>query len=329
MEYLDLLERYLFAIGQYLPAARREDILAELRGNLSEQIADREEQLGRPVWEAELVALIREHGRPSVVAAEYAPQQPVVGAEMLPYYWMTLRKVLPVIAAIYGVVEIVVLRDPPRVLWGTLSAVFAWWAWITLGFLSFELVWRRFGKDLPDWDPARLREVPKTTTTKTLASRIAELVAQALFTAVLVAIPFHPYLILGPGLGYLRGLPAGLSPEWHIFYMQIVTLAIASLVLKGLIVFGGDRPWQQVCDLVVQGLGVVAIGVMVQARSYFAPGFVPAPHGEASGAMMLLAINTMVGLSLWIALGFSLLSLVVNVWRFVGKRRGRRDRAFA
>jgi hypothetical protein len=322
MEHLELLERYLFAIGQYLPAPRREDILAELRANLSEQIADREEVLGRPVTEAELISLIREHGRPSVVAAEYAPSQPVVGNEMLPYYWMTLRKVLPVIAAIYAVVQIVVLRDPSRVLWGTLSAVFAWWAGISLGFLSFEVVWGRFGKDLPDWDPARLREVPQTPAAKTLASRIAELVFQALFTAVLVAIPFQPYLILGPGLGYLRGLPAGLSPEWHIFYMQIVTVAIASLVLKGLIVFGGNRPWQQACDLVVQGLGVVAIGVMAQARSYFAPGFVPGPHGEASGAMMLLAINTMIGLSLWIALGFSLLSLVVNVWRFVGKRRG-------
>ena len=35
---MDLLERYLQAVGQYLPAATKDDTLAELRANLLEQM---------------------------------------------------------------------------------------------------------------------------------------------------------------------------------------------------------------------------------------------------------------------------------------------------
>jgi len=43
---MDLLERYLQAIGQSLPPATREDVRNELRANLAAQIDDSAEELG-------------------------------------------------------------------------------------------------------------------------------------------------------------------------------------------------------------------------------------------------------------------------------------------
>ena len=42
---MELLDRYLQAIGRYLPEQRRADLLAELGANLREQIDDRAKAL--------------------------------------------------------------------------------------------------------------------------------------------------------------------------------------------------------------------------------------------------------------------------------------------
>ena len=321
---MPLLERYLFAIGQYLPATRREDILAELRANLSEQIADQEDSLSRPLSETELITLIQTHGQPSVVASQYAPQQPIVGPELLPFYWLTLRKALPAIVTIYTVTQIVIYPRPSHLLWSALTILFDAWAWITLGFFSFQL-FAHYRKDLPAWDPNNLPQLPSAPHASSLANRIADLVVNTLFTAWLVAIPFQPYLILGPGLGYLRGLPAGLSPEWHLFYLQIVTLAIVSLALKALMLFTPARPWHRICELVVQGLGVAVIAIMVQARTYF----VPCVSGPLPNPAKLLALNTMLNLSFRFALAFSFIALVVDIWKFANSKRTSQSTALA
>ena len=98
---MDILDRYLQAIGEYLPAAGKEDTLAELRANLLALIEDREEQLGRPLNGDELVEIIRNHGRPVVVASRYLPQQWLIGPELFPFYRLALRRSLPLVILFY------------------------------------------------------------------------------------------------------------------------------------------------------------------------------------------------------------------------------------
>ena len=66
---MDLLARYLHAVGQYLPAKGNDDTLAELRANLLAEMENREEELGRPLNEVEVAAVLEHHGRPAMVAA--------------------------------------------------------------------------------------------------------------------------------------------------------------------------------------------------------------------------------------------------------------------
>src|SRR5665213_3159971 len=102
---MDLLERYLQAVGQHLPAKSKNDTLAELRENLLAQIEAREEELGRPLTEAEVATILEEHGRPMLVAMRYLPQQSLIGPELFPIYWITMKKSLPLLVLAYAAVQ--------------------------------------------------------------------------------------------------------------------------------------------------------------------------------------------------------------------------------
>src|SRR5580704_11688973 len=97
---MDLLERYLQAVGQYLPAKGKDDTLAELRANLLAQIEDKAEMLGRSLTEEEEAEVLRGHGYPSAVAERYLPRRQLIGPEIFPYYWLTMRRTLPLVIVI-------------------------------------------------------------------------------------------------------------------------------------------------------------------------------------------------------------------------------------
>ena len=68
---MELLDCYLKAIRSYLPDAQKDDIIKELSENLRSQIEDKEGELGRPMNEAEIEALLKAHGHPLIVAGRY------------------------------------------------------------------------------------------------------------------------------------------------------------------------------------------------------------------------------------------------------------------
>jgi hypothetical protein len=82
---MDLLERYLQAVGQYLPPATREDVLAELRVNLQAEMDERAAENESPLTESEAAAILKAHGRPVLVAARYLPPRYLIGPELFPF----------------------------------------------------------------------------------------------------------------------------------------------------------------------------------------------------------------------------------------------------
>jgi hypothetical protein len=100
---MDLLERYLQAVGQHLPQETREDVLAELRVNLLAEMDARAEEMERPLTESETAAILKAHGRPMLVAARYLPQRYLIGPAVFPFYLLTLRKAAPLVVLIYFV----------------------------------------------------------------------------------------------------------------------------------------------------------------------------------------------------------------------------------
>lgn len=111
---MTLVETYLRAVAAQLPAANRDDIVAELRDELLTRMEAREAELVRPLSEAEQEAVLREMGHPLTVAARFgAGPQHVVGPELFPWWMFGVRAALTVLAliSVVGVVVRVLIGD--------------------------------------------------------------------------------------------------------------------------------------------------------------------------------------------------------------------------
>jgi hypothetical protein len=105
---MDLVNEYLRAVAALLPKAQREDIIAELRDTILTRIEERESDLGGPLNDDEIEAVLREVGHPVVIAARYreGPQH-VVGPTLYPYWLFALKAAIALQVAVAAVVVIV------------------------------------------------------------------------------------------------------------------------------------------------------------------------------------------------------------------------------
>ncbi len=326
---MELLERYLQAVGQYLPARTKADTLAELRANLLAQMEGREEELGRGLTPAEVASVLEKHGRPVLVAARYLPQQYLIGPAWFPIYWFALKKSFPFVVAVYVAANVVTLVaaefvqgakghfDIGAAIGHFPSVALTFWAVMTLGFAFFEFAQGRYFRKMDfsnGWDPNDLPKMETQGKQPSLAGGVADVIVTALVMVWLLAVPYKPYLLLGPGAGSLHAMPFGLTPEWHIFYWQIISLMLVQLVLKTVMLFLQEaRRWRKGVDIFVHVVGILIITIMVQARSYFVP-------GTTVGAMSLkdlAAINSAINLGFKVVLAISVLKLLWDIWQLI------------
>ena len=167
---MDLIDRYVYDVGRYLPNRLRADVEAELRSLLTESLEERSRAAGRSPDAALAAEVLREFGRPRDVASRYAPQpEYLIGPRLYPTYRTVVKIAIPV----YAVVSLVLVvlgafrhQGEP----GSISILFR----ATGGFLSgtlynlglltlvFALVERAIQKSesrAGKWDPARLPPV--------------------------------------------------------------------------------------------------------------------------------------------------------------------------
>lgn len=228
---MDLIERYLAAVRQNLPAEKADDIIAELHDELATRQEAQEDALGRPLKRAELTGLLREFGHPLVIAARYRPQQYLIGPEIYPFYLFALRVVLTIGAISLVAVGVIsaVLGDGNLVrmfvritgdLWGFFfTAVAA----VTLGFALFE----RYGgpvDQLYRWTPEHL-PVPlaRRKGQWEAAFEVGMGLAFLLWWAGVIHLP------VVAASGAFRLEPA---PVWNIYYLPILLLAAAQLAVN-------------------------------------------------------------------------------------------------
>ena len=83
---MELIERYLQAVAFWLPKGQQQDIIAELSEDLHSQIEEKETELGRSLNKAEIEAVLKQRGRPVLVANRYLPQRSLIGPVLFPIY---------------------------------------------------------------------------------------------------------------------------------------------------------------------------------------------------------------------------------------------------
>lgn len=324
---MELLERYLYAVGQHLPARTKADTLAELRANLLAEMEGRQEEQGRPLTEAEVAAVLEQHGRPVLVAARYLPQQSLIGPTLFPVYWFTLKKSFPLVVLAYAVLQAVTLAahgyqgiDVGAEITHFAGVVLTFWGIVTLGFALFEYAQGRYIAPVQwskAWNPRDLPPVEREKT-PSLAARVADLVMMLAVLAVLLAFPTHPYLVLGPGWS-LTAKHFGLSPQAHALYWQIVGLMALTLPLKVAALLRRARPWLKHLDLGTKALSILALIVIVQVRTYIVPGM--AMH-SLPDLRQIADINQGLNLAFRLVLVISALKFAWDLWKMVtGERK--------
>jgi hypothetical protein len=230
---MELLDRYLQAVRFWLPKAQQEDIIAELSSDLSSQIEEKEGELGRPLTDAEVEAILKRCGSPILVAARYRPRTQLIGPALFPIYESVLKITLfwmmvPIFVLIVGPAMILPAQDH----FGALLAVFGKFisaAFITVGIMTivFALLERGRAKlDLFEkWDVKSLPPVVKEAKPRRRTQSIFELIFSILGLLWLLAVPFYPFLMFGPAAIWLKPGPALRAIYYPILALCIVGLA--------------------------------------------------------------------------------------------------------
>lgn len=232
---MDLLDRYLHAVRFWLPRAQHDDIIAELSEDIRSQIDERETSLGRKLTDREMGALLKERGRPILVASRYQPQQRyLIGPALFPIY----RFVIIIVALCYLIPWILTwiglaVFDPHfhadlgntfGPLWGTFwVTTFVALGTVTVIFAILERVDDRTNF-LRNWDPLRLPAARDSQRIPRLNSAI-DLVANGVFIAWWVT-DMWSVTVFNRG-----GVSIVFSAVWRSFLWAFLLIAICNIVL--------------------------------------------------------------------------------------------------
>lgn len=308
---MDLVDRYVHAVKRHLPAAQQDDIGSELTDDILSKIKDQEEELGRPLDEAEQEAILRPYGHPYLLAMRYRPQQYLIGPAVFPFYWMALKVTL---AAALGIHVVVIMatslarNEPDRILrdFQLFPVAMQAFFWVTIVFAGLEFSQARL-RLLDKWSPRTLPRIAERSRRVATAALVAELVGGVLFLIWWLAIPRYPVLILGPAASFIT-----LSPAWHRVYLLAALPSLVSILMLAAILAVPARTWlSKVRPLVVNILTLWTMTMLLKAGDLVTP----VATGEREDVVQ--AINGGITVVLAIVSVVTVVQTVVEVIRLV------------
>ena len=321
---MDLIERYLGAVGALLPRAQRADITAELRDVLLNQREEREAGLGRALNRDEEAELLRGFGHPIRVAARYGPQRALIGPELYPIFIFVLKILLAIIAAsalVSGAVNLAfntAAADQPGP--AIVTALAVWWngSIISVGVLTIVFaVFEYTGTPLLDkWDPRTLPARPRRRRERWfdhVAAIVAQVVVLLWWTGVIQL--WNPVIPLSNG-GHIT---LGLAPTLAALYWPVVGLSLTNIVVHAL-KLGGQRAIALSLDIAAQ----VALGAMAAVAlrgGHWVSVTTSLPAAPLAG--LDYGINLGVRITLIVVIAAAAGQGLVDVWRLARKDQDR------
>lgn len=270
---MDLLERYLAAVQQELPAAKQQDVTRELRANILDQLDALREQTPDQTDEDHLHAVLQELGPPKQMAYQFHPPQPLIRAELIPLFRFTLFMVLGIIFLINLVQSTLLWLGHDQM--GLLSllkhmgsgfigdATLAFTG-CSIGFWSMSQEQKTRCKAQQSWNPLQLSQLNHSWQRISL-SYVFHNLATYLFLLILIWYPLWGEVVLSVELSMSsRFLLQAFSP------LLLLGIALSLWQLK-------QRYWTAAllkCNLLLNGLLVGAILVL----SWISPFFIGVPE---------------------------------------------------
>jgi hypothetical protein len=331
------LDQYVKELRTHLPGEQAGDIANELEANLREQLEDRAAEAGRPLTDAEQEAILREHGNPIVVAARYRPEQGtlafgrlLIGPALFPAYATVLRITLTVTAFVLAMITIILTASGEpfgTTLSGVPLAILIQFGIVTAIFVVAD---RAVTGETDSRAAVEAAEIAQKLAARPLLDRLAEQLIGA----------DHPHVVprrtsvsdiainaIGAGWLILVRPPFYIGPMqsghgWEPFqYAAIVVLGLAAIPPLVTLV----RPGMARLRTVGRFLADVAFIAILGGSSMTGRWLILT---DGTGATEQLRrsvdeINRWIGISLYIALGITIVMALLELRRLIVHRRDR------
>ncbi len=326
---MELIDRYINAVGSHLPRRNRVDIEAEIRSTLEDMLEDRSQAAGRPVDDAMVMETLKAYGAPEKVAATYHGERYLIGPRLYPLFTLVLKIVLAVLTVLALVGLGIGIGAGSHSLLEALKtagqalANYVWGAIVAFG--NIVLVFAILERFLPasalkdaggkegEWDPAELMKEPDPDEVE-----FGNPVVTILFTfAAILIFNFVPQIIaITPSLNNLGTGPVDfypiLSAAFFQYYLPWLNLLWVAEILLNLVVLRLGRltatiRWLWVAVKVL-GLGIVIRIALGPSLLGLTPGALASLHMDPTGAATLINL-----LSQLLRLGLLAAAVVVGV----------------
>ena len=337
---MEILDSYLKTVASALPSAQRDDIIRELSENIHSEIEDKESELGHPLAEAELEALIKRHGHPLLVASRYRQDQrsfsfgrQLIGPTLFGFYTKVLSFNLGLTSIVILVIFTALLASGQPLGFNDAIATFFYQLLIqfTIVTFIFMAIDRHLTKYPDRWDPRKpnaahypaLTPSARATTVPRIES-VSQIIAIFVFLGWLEAIKSTPFLVFGPAAAFLKA-----APVWSRLYAPVVILAVAQMAQSVINLFRPD--WVRLRSFVRVAAGAVGLVIcffLLKAGVWVVPGAANLSSGYQE-AIAIVNKTILWSLSAAVVIQAVILSLWAPrpaIGRFATPGNGRGDR---
>ncbi len=328
---MELLDRYVNAVGKRLPRKTRLDIQAELHSTLEDMLEDQSRKEGRPVDEAMVGEVLRGYGSPDKVVATYLPERYLIGPRLYPFFTLVLKIVLAVLGVLALIGLGIAVSSGPASVLETLKtfgrAALQFYGSAIAAFGNIVLVFAILERFLPAehladlkdeesaWDPADLMKEPEPD-----AVGQWEPVIGILFSfAAIVVFNFYPQVLSftpslnGLGSGKVAFVPI-LSEAFARYVPWLNLLWVLSIALN--LALLRSRRWTTASRLFSAVLKLLGIGIA--SAMLLGPSILNVsawPVGPGGHAALASLLNLLVRLGLVVAILAALADLIKDLYR--------------
>jgi hypothetical protein len=223
----NLIERYISAVRDALPAKQRQDVTTEIRSLIQDALDDRSKTEGRPVDDEMTAQVLKEFGPPEKIAAPYLPERYLIGPRLYPTFILVLKIALPIIAVLVLVTSFIgteqlssmsaseFITQVAKALGNSFSSVIAAFGNIVLIFAILQVTLPEFKLQTREWDPRNLKAISQPDKIKR-----GDVIVELVFT-LLALIIFNFYLDK-------VGIYNNLNGQW--FFTPVLTAAFNAYI---------------------------------------------------------------------------------------------------
>ncbi len=276
MDVKEMIESYVYEIGQELPRKQRSDIENEIRSSIEDLLENRSQQEGRPVDEEMVVEALKEFGSPEKIARSYQEARYLIGPQLFPLFWLVIR----IVFAVLGVLALVrlgfmfsqpgvALNNLPPMLLETLGEIFtgliAAAGNIVLVFAILERVLPKEAEKDEPFDPRKLKAKPD----RERVSRLETILEIVILAFALLLFNFYPQVL---SIGFVRHGQWTQIPLFSLTffgYLPFINLLWGLGIVKNALLLrqGVQRPLTRWFAVALSLGGIALVSVMLAGES--------------------------------------------------------------